>query len=273
MTVLGSTAWEAQLRHAHGSWDAACMVAFSDMSKRVSGQWPDPEPATMTPEQRSALSLRQILDSRTGNRFHQRGSVAEHAFITAVKRASPRATICIPQPRPERRDPRMQADARADVEVRFSQDSGPGEVFDVTVVNNNLSASRVAKYQISADVDPEKTGPALALRTAETAKITAYGAAYTNFHPYAVDLLGAPAQKSREAIMVLCKKAYSGSGTSIDELHVNRMRNSIIREIAFAVTKATADALLWLPRLRAGPALAGDVTDTAEDNSESVTSG
>ena len=146
----------------------------------------------------------------------------------------------------------MVEDIRADLEVRFSQDTGPGMVFDVTAINT-LSESRVKNYRITPDSKPDTDGPAAVLRGAEASKVRMYGGAYSDFKPYAVDLLGAPAQSSRKAIKALCEKAYSGSGTSIDELHVNRMRNSIIREVAFAVAKATSDALLRLPRLHVDP--------------------
>ena len=152
----------------------------------------------------------------------------------------------------------MVADIRADVEIGYSQDTGPGMVFDVTAINT-LSEARVRDYRFKPDSKPDTDGPAAALRRAETTKVRMYGGAYSDFKPDAVDLLGAPARSSRKAIKALCKKAYSGSDTSVDELHINRMRNSIIREVAFAVAKATSDALLRLPRLQADPVVGPNI--------------
>ena len=153
------------------------MMAYSDISECVHGDWPDPQPATMSPAERAPLSPRRILDSGTGNRFHQRGSVAEHALSTAVKRVSPRAVICIAQPRPERRGQDMVADIRADIEIRYSQDTGPGMVSDVTAINT-LFESRVRDYRFKPDSKPDTDGPAAALRHAETTKVRMYGGAY-----------------------------------------------------------------------------------------------
>ena len=71
---------------------------------------------------------------------------------------------------------------------------------------------------------------------------------HSEFHAYAVDLVGTPSSSSRKALVALCKKAYSGSVYDGDSLYPLRMTNAIVKEVAIATAKATALAIFRNPR-------------------------
>ena len=245
MLIFCPDSQDQDRRHTPSSWTFACWYAFALLDERIGGNWPDPQPAAMARHSRDALTPRDILDGKHGNRFKARGTAIEKAFGNAITKHAPRKPMsATAQPRRET-IPRIAGedeDACADWEFRWSGDPSKGYIFDVTAVNTR-SEGRVEKYTItatSAHLRGSPHGPTGALNGAAREKNKKYATLYPEsaVSGYAIDLVGTPSPFSRRALVALCKTAYKGTGNGEDDLYPLRMANAIQKEVAFATAKA-----------------------------------
>ena len=139
-------------RHTPRSWTFACWYAFALLDERIEGNWPDPQPAAMTRHSRDALTPRDILDGKHGNRFKARGTATEKAFGKAITKHAPRKPMSATAQRSRETIPRIAGEdegACTDWEFRWSGDPSKGYIFDVTAVDTR-SEGRVKNYTVTA---------------------------------------------------------------------------------------------------------------------------
>ena len=238
-------------RHSPSSWTFACWYAFARLDEPA-GEWPNPQAAAMSRAAQSQRTPAEALDTKEGNTYKARGTAVEAAFAGAIRHHAPRSPTIVAQPAADTAVPNVSEDRRADFEVRWPGSTRDGDVFDVTAINTR-SVGRVKNYKITLGAEHPRgsqQGPSGALAQAVTKKVADYIRLYkhSEFHAYAVDLVGTPSSSSRKALVALCKKAYSGSVYDGDSLYPLRMTNAIVKEVAIATAKATALAIFRNPR-------------------------